>query len=96
VRGMISAPSNGLLLLTARDAIKYEYSGKSNRDSGTYVKTSWGHTEVRQHAEGHCELPATILFHTAPAPMQRHTRGAHTRCRQSSTWRRRRQCGQTC
>lgn len=46
LRGMLSTPADVLLVATARDALAYEYSGKSNRDGETYVKTSWGHTEV--------------------------------------------------
>lgn len=43
---MLSAPADVLLVATARDAITYAYTGKSNRDGETYVKTAWGHTEV--------------------------------------------------
>jgi hypothetical protein len=43
---MVAAPADVPLLVTARDAIAYEYPGKANRDSGTYIKTSWGHTDV--------------------------------------------------
>lgn len=46
LRSMLSAPADMLLVATARDSVAYEYSGKSNRDGETYVKTHWGHTEV--------------------------------------------------
>ena len=50
VRGMIAAPADVPLLVTGRDSVAYEYPGKANRDSGTYIKTSWGHTDVRHSA----------------------------------------------
>lgn len=46
MRSMLSAPADMLLVATARDSVAYEYSGRSNRDGETYVKTHWGHTEV--------------------------------------------------
>ncbi len=44
-RGFMSPPDLPLVA-TARDALAYEYTGKSNRDSGAHVQAAYGATEV--------------------------------------------------
>ncbi len=59
-RGFLAPPSLPLVA-TARDAVGYDFTGDSNRDSCTVVKASYGNVEARPPRRGcHCKLQETV------------------------------------